>query len=102
MPVENISGNVLLLAGEKVTAWPSSVSVKEIQTQFEAAGRSESVCAHAYKNGSHFIGVMPDIKKYKRLNLMRLMSKHELLHPKACAQAQRQSENDVFEFLANW
>jgi heterodisulfide reductase subunit C len=91
----------LLLAGEKDTAWPSSVSVKEIQTQIEAAGRSQKVCAHVYKNGSHFIGVMPDTKKYKRLNLMRLMSKHELLHPKACAKAQRQSESDVFEFLAN-
>lgn len=102
IPVEKIKGSIFLLAGAKDSSWPSSFAVNSMKQRIDEVGQHKEARCKEYENGGHFIGVMPDMRKYKRLNLMRLMSKDELLHPKACAQARSQSENDVFSFLANW
>lgn len=102
IPVEHISGNISLLAGKKDRAWPSSTSVNELQLRMNAFGRNNHVITHIYENAGHFIGVMPDIHKYKRLRLLQITSINELLHPIACAKARNQSESDVFEFLEKY
>ncbi|TCL55489.1 bile acid acyltransferase/acyl-CoA thioester hydrolase-like protein [Kineothrix alysoides] len=101
IPVENISGNILLLAGKKDCSWPASTSVDKMRLRIEAVRYHEKLHTHVYENGGHFIGIMPDMKKYKHLNLMRLMSKDELLHPKVCEKVRKQSEHDVLKFLSD-
>lgn len=102
IPVEHITGNILLLAGKKDRAWPSSTSVNELQLRMKAFNRNNHVITHIYENAGHFIGVMPDIHKYKRLRLLQITSINEWLHPIACAKARNQSESDVFEFLEKY
>ena len=102
IPVEQITGNVLLIAGKRDRAWPSSTSVNELGRRIKASGRKSHVITRIYEKAGHFIGVTPDINKHKLLHFVRISSSNELFHPKACLKARNQSETDAFEFLKKY
>lgn len=101
IPVEKINGRILLIAGTNDESWNSEFSVSYMQrrlniTQFPF---QHKLCKY---KGSHYIGIIPDIKKHRLLNLIKLISKEERYNKADCENARKQSEQEIINWLTAW
>lgn len=89
------------MASDKDESWNSKFSVEYMENRlnFHQFDFPYKLCRH---KGSHYIGIMPDMKKYKLLNLIKLTSKEEMFNKAACENARKQSEKEIVNWIREW
>jgi len=100
IPVEKINGRILLMAGND-ESWNSKFSAEYMENRLNINQFPFPHKLCEYK-GSHYIGIIPDMKKYKLLNLIKLISKEERRNKVDCENARKQSEQEIINWIKAW
>ena len=101
IPIEKINGRILLLAGIRDESWNSVYAITLLKARLERSRFSFPYKTCIY-DGSHYIGVIPDMRKYKALNLIKLISKEERKNKKQCEVSRNLSEQEIIKWLKEW
>jgi len=101
IPIEKIEAKILLIAGSKDESWNAVYSVEQLKNQLY-----ENKFPYQYKtciyDGSHYIGIIPNMKKHKSLHLIKLISKTERENKRLCEEARQLSEQEIVKWLCEW
>lgn len=100
IPVEKLSVNILLIAGEKDESWPAAYSVNYMKERMIKNNYAHPYKVLLFKEAGHLIGIMPERKAHKWLyRLMPLAYAGERKNRKACDQARAEAEKEIIDWI---
>lgn len=100
--IEELTADVLLIAGTADEMWPSDYSVHFLEKKMKDAGKTNwKVCM--YKDAGHLIGVMPVRERnkwlYRAIPLIGLMYRSFRDNRETCLKALEQSQAEILKFI---
>lgn len=94
IPVEQITGPVLLLSAKEDAMWPSAGACGRVMARLEAGGFAYAHAHLCYAYGSHLLCPL----RFSGEKVFQ-MERH---HPEECGRAKTDSFRKTLEFLRNW
>lgn len=99
--VENIKADILMLAAQNDDCWPADEAVPRMETVLLKSNYPYKVKSIVYEKASHLLGNISIVNPLKKL-LIRRAIEAERKYPKECANARKDSVQQILSFLCEW